>query len=183
MGLSLIKAHPEGIPLTSGSSEKAQQAINGADILIDCTTSDSAFEWLNNYAVKNNKILISVFFDFYAKHLTLCISGKETPCGKIYQELFCLAKNNELPVSSEEYFYEPDKEEEIIEGAGCWHPTFPALYNHIQILAAAAVDLINEHLEQGGGRGLVAIVKRNRFEAGNTCPFPLVTIIWAKDYL
>lgn len=179
--LSIINGYMQSVPLTSKTPEKIHQAVKKTDILIDCTTSEFAFEWLNNYAVEQNKILISTFFDFYAKHLTLCISGKENSCEVIYRELLRLINNNELPVSPEEYFYKPTKAEEVIEGAGCWHATFPALNNHIQMLAASAVDLINAHFQQGGGKGLAVVIKRNLINEATTSVLPLITL-WKKEY-
>lgn len=179
--LSIINGYKQCIPLTSKTPENVHQAVNSADVLIDCTTSESAFEWLNNYAVEQNKILISTFFDFYAKHLTLCISGKENSCAVIYRELLRLVNNNELPVSPEEYFYKPTKAEEVIEGAGCWHATFPALNNHIQMLAVSAVDLINAHFEGGEGKGLAAVIIRKPLYEAEISALPLITL-WKREY-
>ena len=100
-----------------------------------------------------------MFFDFYAEILTLIISGLEQNCLEIYNNLMVHIKNNKTNLDPKKYFYIPQKEEQIIEGIGCWHPTFPALNIHINLLANSALDIINSHLKKSNG--LAAIIKRN----------------------
>ena len=62
--LSKIKGYSDSVPLDSRSDEAIRQAIMDAEIFIDCTTSEAAFQWLDQYAVENGKRLISLFFNF-----------------------------------------------------------------------------------------------------------------------
>jgi len=180
--LSSITGYPFEIPLSSSSLQYAKDAISKADLFIDCTTSESAFEWLDHFAATENKRLVSMFFNFHAELLTLCISGSETSCGEVFQDLLACVKNDQLPIASTEYLYQPTKEEQIMEGTGCWHPTFPALNAHIQMLAATAVDIINAHIEQGERKGLAVLIRRNTLSGGKIQPGPLVEVIWTKQY-
>lgn len=181
--LSNITGYKAEIPANSSSSQDVIDAVSEADLLVDCTTSESAFDWLNQYAIKNNKRMISLFFNFHADLLTLCISASVKSCGEIFQDLISCAKKEQLSLSSQEYFYQPTKEEQIIEGAGCWHPTFPALNSHINILVATALDIINSHIEQGEGKGLAIILRRNSFDVKEVKTGPIVKIEWIKQYL
>ena len=180
--LSAIKGYPIGVPLNSRLDKEAHQVFADADVFIDCTTSDTAFDWLNEYAVENNKRLISLFFNLRAELLTICISGDSVPCGDISSDLNRSVQQNQTPIDPDVYFHEPSEEEEIMEGAGCWHPTFPAQYTHVQILAAHAVDIISHSISFKSKRGLAAIVERQSVLQNGVQPGPLVKVVWTKEY-
>ncbi|MFX0200558.1 MAG: ThiF family adenylyltransferase [Candidatus Hodarchaeota archaeon] len=180
--LSNISAYPVRIPLISSSQKEAHRAIHSADLIIDCTTSESAFDWLDHYSISEKKRMVSLFFDFHAELLTMFVSGSVSSCGEIFRDILFLSSKGRLPISSEKYFYQPTEEEQIIEGAGCWHPTFPALNGHIQILAAIAVDIINANIESGGKKGLAAIIRRNSIRDQEIHPGALVETVWTKKY-
>ena len=180
--LSKIQGYPVGIPLNSCSDEAICQALADAHVFVDCTTSDTAFDWLNQYAVENNKRLISLFFNFHAELLTICISGDSTSCGDIFADLNHSIQQNQTPLDPKIYFFQPSKEEQIIEGAGCWHPSFPALNAHVQILSAHAVDILGHYIDSKEKIGLAAIVKRQSVTQNGVQPGSLVEVVWKKEY-
>ncbi|RKU26842.1 hypothetical protein C6497_12410 [Candidatus Poribacteria bacterium] len=181
--LSRIIGYSARVPLDSQSDQALRQAIMDADILIDCTTSEAAFQWLNQYAVENGKRLISLFFNFHAELLTLCISGESISCRHIFKDLYYAVQQKYTPIDPEVYFYHPSKDEQIIEGAGCWHPSFPALNAHVQILAAHAVDIISHSIATKQETGIAAILKRkNLITQNGNQPAVCVKKVWGKDY-
>ncbi len=181
--LSKITGYPDRVPLDSRSDQTLHQAIMDAEIFVDCTTSETAFRWLNQYAVENGKRLISLFFNFHAELLTLCMSGKSRSCREIFKDLNCAVRQKYTPLDPGVYFYHPSKDEQIIEGAGCWHPSFPALNAHVQILAAHAVDIISHSIATKQETGSAVIVKRKNFIAQNgDQPGVLVEKVWGKEY-
>ena len=180
--LSKIQGYPVGVPLNSRSDKAFHQALEDAHVFVDCTTSDTAFDWLNQYAVENNKCLISLFFNFHAELLTICISSDSTSCGDIFADLNYSIQQNQTPLDPKIYFFQPSKEEQIIEGAGCWHPSFPALNAHVQILSAHAVDILSHYLDSKEKIGLAAIVKRQPVTQNGVQQGPLVEVVWAKKY-
>ena len=181
--LSTIEGHAVGIPLDSRSDETIRHVLADADVFVDCTTSEAAFDWLNEYYVENGKRLISLFFNLHAELLTICISGESTSCREIFDDLRDSVKKKQTPLDPSVYFHEPSKEEEIIEGAGCWHPTFPVLNAHVQILAAHAVDVIIHFIESKQKIGLAAIIKRQTVTQNGVQPGPLVEVVWGKRIL
>ncbi|MEQ8222994.1 MAG: ThiF family adenylyltransferase, partial [Candidatus Eremiobacterota bacterium] len=173
-----INAYPNKIPINLKKWNNIKEIMEKLDIIIDCTTSDEAFEWLNNYAITKNKKMISIFFSFHAELLTLIISGSNISCSFIYNDLRnCIKKEN--PTFAKKYFYQPTKEEQIIEGAGCCFPSFPALNSHIYMLASTTVSIINSYINYK--EGLALIIQRNSF---NTKIYPnsLIETIWMKKY-
>ena len=82
--LSSIKGYSDRVPLDSRSGKAIRQVLTDAEVFIDCTTSEAAFQWLNQYAVENGKRVLSLFFNFHAELLPLCISGKYRPRLKIF---------------------------------------------------------------------------------------------------
>ena len=181
--VSNIKGYSASVPLDSRSDQAIYQSIMDAEILIDCTTSEAAFQWLNQFAVENGKRLISLFFNFHAELLTLCISGESISCRDVFKKLCRSVEQNQTPLDSDVYFYHPSKDEQIIEGAGCWHPSFPALNAHVQILAAHAADIISHSIATNQETGIAAILKRNNFITQNgDQPTVCVEKIWGKEY-
>lgn len=181
--LSKIKGYFDSVPLDSQSDQALRQAIMDSEIFIDCTTSESAFQWLDQYAVEHGKRLISVFFNFHAELLTLCISGESMSCRNIFKDLNYAVEQKYIPIAPEVYFYHPSKDEQIIEGAGCWHPSFPALNAHVQILAAHAVDIISHSIATKQKTGIAAILKRKNFITQNgDQPAVCVEKVWGKEY-
>jgi molybdopterin/thiamine biosynthesis adenylyltransferase len=175
--LSKMTAHSIKIPFNKDKYCSSQEAFENADIFIDCTTDESAFQWLSQYASCNYKRMISLFFNFHANILTMCSSGNITTCSEVFQDLKKDIGEGNTPISQETYFYQPTKEEQIIEGAGCWHPTFPAQNNHIIMLAATAIDIMHSRLE-GNSDGLAALIKRSSFPERRS----IIEIVWLKDY-
>ncbi|HYN44418.1 MAG TPA: ThiF family adenylyltransferase [Candidatus Limnocylindrales bacterium] len=185
--LSEIKGYPIKLPMCASESEEVSDRISKVDLLIDCSANESAFEWLDKYSRKNDKKLISVFINFRAEILTLLISGDETGCKEIGNDLYVNIKKGNLPISWNVYYIQPSKEEQIIEGSGCWHPTFPALNIHIQMLAAAAVEIINDHVPKNFDKGLAVLIRRksipdNMGQGILQQEKPLIEILWAKQY-
>ena len=181
--LSKIKGYSEKVPLDSRSDQALHQAIMDTEIFVDCTTSEAAFQWLNQCTVENGKRLISLFFNFHAELLTLCISGDSTSCRDVFEDLCHSVKQKQTPLDPDVYFYHPSIDEQIIEGAGCWHPSFPALNAHVQILAAHAVDIISHSIATNQETGIAAILKRNNFITQNgDQPTVCVEKIWGKEY-
>jgi len=177
--LSKIKGYTDSVPLHSRSDKAIYQALTDAEVFVDCTTSEAAFQWLNQYAVENGKRLISLFFNFHAELLTLCISGESMSCRHIFKDIKYAVQQKYTPIDPGVYFYHPSKDEQIIEGAGCWHPSFPARNAHVQILAAHAVDIISHSIATKQETGIAAIVKRTNFIEQQGI---LVEKVWGKEY-
>lgn len=154
-----IQAFYSSIPLNSKFTNE-KEAIKKSDLLLECTTDDFAFEWLNKFVSTKNKRLISMFFNFHTDILTLLVSGTNISCIDIFNYLKMAVKNGDTKIDSNEYFNYPSKYEQIIEGIGCWHATFPGLYMHINLLVSAALDIINDHVDNE--KGLAVIIKRNK---------------------
>ena len=180
--LSTIKGHDVRIPLNSRSDETLHQVLANADVFVDCTANETAFDWLNKTAIESGKRLISLSFNLRAELLTICMSGDSMSCRDVFLDLKCSVEQNRTRIDPGVYFYELSEEEEIMEGAGCWHSTFPAQNTHIQILAAHAVDIINRSISSKSKRGLAAIVERQSVLQGGVHLRPLVKIAWTKEY-
>ena len=180
--LSKIRGFPVRVPLNSDSDETNHQVLADSHLFVDCTASESAFDWLDEYAIEKHKRLISLFFNFHAEWLTICISGNSTSCGDIFADLKRSIQQNQTPLDPNVYFYQPSKEEQIIEGAGCWHPTFPARNAHIQILAAHAVEILSHVIDSNEKNGFATIVERRSVTHNDFQPGSLVELVWAKTY-
>lgn len=180
--LSSISGHFVEIPLTSSWPEAAQEAVATADLLIDCMADQVAFEWLDGFAAARSKRLVSMFLSFRAEFLTLCVSGSETSCGAVLKDLLSRVRSGQLPVEPADYDSQPTEGEEIIEGAGCWQPTFPALNAHIWMLTAAAVESLDAHVQRDDGSGFALLLRRNAFTKNVLQRSGVVEVVWSGDY-
>ena len=105
-------------------------------------------------------------------------------CRDIFKDLNYAVEQKYTPIDPKgAYFYHPSKDEQIIEGAGCWHPSFPALNAHVQILAAHAVDIISHSIATKQETGIATIVKRrDLITQKSDQPSVLVEKVWRKEY-
>lgn len=162
-----INAYRTDIPnFNSADGKAALTAINECDVLVDCTANESVFQWLSKHAASHNKRFIHMFISFEARFLTLIFSGNAVPASLVMKSFASQSTAGTLPDISQgdlqEYLRDPTKEELVIPGAGCWHPTFPARWNHIQAMVGAALDMIEQRISVGEtSSGYVAILKRH----------------------
>jgi len=129
----------------------ALSALREAEVIIDCSANESAFEWLSQFGRRHGKRLAHIFISFDALFLTLAVSGRHTSCAKTLRAFYEKLRGGGLGMGAEElreYLREPSKEELVIPGAGCWHATFPARLNHIQTLTAIAFDVLEDILKR-----------------------------------
>lgn len=155
--------------------------LESSDLIIDCTTDQGAFLWLNILARGSMTRLASLFFDFNATVLTLCISGKNASCHNVAKRLYVDIKKKMTPIEWDYYSRVPAKEEQVMPGAGCWHPTFPAVNSHIWMLVASAVDVLQEILSQPlTCDGTAVLIQRK--DASSSQTGPLVEVIWRERY-
>ncbi|OGU59806.1 MAG: hypothetical protein A2X64_05725 [Ignavibacteria bacterium GWF2_33_9] len=133
-----IKTHIENIPT---QDESFLTDLINSDLVIDCTSDRDGLIWLSNFCKQNNKILCSLSFNSKASYFTAAISSPVTYCNVVKHKIWNKVKNNETPFNSEDYLEKINKQL-LIQNAGCYHPTFPALYNNIQSLVSIFVGLL-----------------------------------------
>jgi hypothetical protein len=169
-------------PLTDGPSKAAGEGLADSELLIDCTANEAAFVWLSRLACESQKRLASFFISFNARFLTFCISGKHTSCKKVARRLFRDIQDEQTPVPPGEYFRVLGKEEQIIPGAGCWHPTFPARIDHVWMMTSAAIDLLDRLLmDPIVPEGTAAVFKRNDVVPGSPTR-NIIELVWLRRY-
>jgi hypothetical protein len=153
----------------SADGPTALAAINECDVLIDCTANESVFQWLSQHAASLGKCFIHMFISFDAKFLTLIASGRDISASLAMKSFSKQSATRTLPDISgsdlDEYLLNPTNDQLVIPGAGCWHPTFPARWNHILMLVGAALDMIEKRMSvDETSSGYVAILKRNELD-------------------
>jgi hypothetical protein len=161
--LSNVRGFTAGLPLSPDKDHRPQdslEAITAADLLIDCTTDDGAFFWLNNVA-KQSKARVATLF---------------VPCWKVCDQLYQDVQARHTPVLPEHYDPQPTENELLVPGAGCWHPTFPGRITHMWMLASAATEVLLAILEEPfTTEGTGVLLRRN-------CAGPLIETVWRKRY-
>ena len=155
------------------------RSLEQSDVIIDCTTDHNAFLWLSSYARKNGKRLASLFVNPYATLLTLVLSGRQTPGNKVFRRLVGDIEAGLATIDPAIYFAELSPQDQVMPGAGCWHPTFPAAWPHIGMLVFATLGHLARWIEEPPGCDGSGILIR-RHEAGDVGP--VVETLFKKAY-
>ena len=181
--LAEIVGHSVRMPPASETEQcrHALAALRECDLLIDCTASEGTGLWLSEMAQNDCKRMATMFVDFNAEHLTLCVSGRNTACSKVERKLYEQIHANETPVDADRYFREPTKDELCLPNVGCWHPTFPAKLVDIQPLVTLAVKMLDDILARPlRCDGDARILRRNEGAAASTKG--VIEVAWQGEY-
>lgn len=135
--LSMISPHINAEPYQCNfpsTKKDVESQLFEADMVIDCTASDDVLRYLFLGRWLLPKIFVSVFVGFKAERLFLFVSDGFT----FPLEVF----NRET-----EAFVQKEREKvimhgELLQGAGCWSPLFPARYDNITIAASVASKML-----------------------------------------
>ena len=176
--ISAVRGYVCKIPRGLSGKPEAWRALESADVIIDCSTDNSAFEWLSKFAKKRKQKVVSAFINPHATMITLLFSGKHTACAVVQKQLMAdIAKGN-TPLDSDKYFETNDTSDLIVPGTGCWHATFPATRVDLQLVSAAAAKHISGWCKDNyASRGAGLILQRNEVDSSS-----LVDTIWQGRY-
>jgi hypothetical protein len=172
-------------PLPRRRDRLAWDLLERADVLIDCTTSKSAFLWASRLGRERGKLVIHMFVNAGADMLTMCVAGQHISCEAVASKLFHDIATGAAGFTFNEY----QGEERLVEpGAGCWQSTFPARGSAIAALAASAIPIVEEVIRRGRtSRGAAFVLRRKKVDAGaanliDAIPSGLVDVAWKKSY-
>ncbi len=180
--LSTIKGYRVHLPLANSSitaNSEASVALLGSEVIFDCALSDGGFQWMSKLAHAHGIRLVAMFFNLRARMLTICVSGKRAPCFEVLCRLRESIDKNMMPLTLAEYDPVPTQADKILPETGCWHATFPAVNNHIWMLAAAAMEAVIPILTGlAADGGYAVILRRQEFVSGKGIGNSLVEVLW-----
>jgi len=174
--LAEVRGFGVSAPLPFGD-EAALNTLERSDLIIECTASKTAFEWLDQYVQDRKKRLASMFISFKAEFFTLCISSSATSCGQAWNRLREDANSGEF-TDAELYSRMPTKDEYVFDGIGCWHPTYPGNNVHIQVLVASGLNMLQTMLRRDVACGV--IIRRKAQDVEGICN--LVECVWYREF-
>jgi hypothetical protein len=174
------------LPDRSRKGERdARQAFDAAQAHIDCTGSESVFQWISRAGRERDKLVLHVFLGAHARFFTICASGRHVSCAMVAKSLFADIYNGRAPFSWDKY--DPGTEE-VLPGAGCWQGTFPAKGPDIAALVACAMPIV-EHLllRKWPSRGFAVVLRRRDITTLangeiDLSAGPLVDVVWKETY-
>ncbi len=172
---------PFRVPFGDGSKllTLAKEAVDAADVLIDCTTNQSAFRWASRLGRDQSKLVLHLFVNAHARMLTICASGRHASCARVADQLFADVAAANCPFEREEY---DPADPQIEPGAGCWDATFPARDHDMASLVAAGVPIVERLLSGKRASKGLAVVLRRRELPTEVLPQPLVEIALSRNY-
>lgn len=137
-----IKSYNQKFPLIE--TEDCWSDFLSCDLLIDCSASESVFGWLSDIASKNNKRVIKIYITYESKYLCMFGNGKDNSLVGVHNKIMSLSQNKEYSIPKD--FFKPPTRM-LLEGAGCWHPTFPARLDRIVSLVSYAVQRLDSRIQ------------------------------------
>ena len=177
--LASIMGYPARAPLLTAHTE-AQEALETADLLLDCTADEVAFEWLSEQALRRGKMMCSMFLNSSGYLLTIVSSGRQVPCHSAFRQAMTVVQEDRAPISFEEYRDDP-ADAELVRDIGCWHPTFPAQGLHIGIMCAVALDVLCGTVQLEQDKGSVTVLRRRDPPSPTTVSAsPMVEVAWQE---
>lgn len=118
-------------PTTAVHREKLQ----GCEVVIDCTADDSVLRELGRFPWESTSRFASLSLGFGAKRLFCFVAaGTRFPSGAYRKTIQPWLEREQREAGGVEL---------VREGAGCWHPVFPARADDIWLLAAASVKYLD----------------------------------------
>lgn len=137
---------------------KQDKAIDfSPDIILDCTGSDKVLLHLEKYTWNEEKLYISVSIGMQAKRLFIFLAKSKTFPYQIFGK------------AMQEWLEKEKVEMENVElprdGVGCWHPTFPARFDDICLVASAATKYIERKIDLPVGKSLLTVFEQNNQDA------------------
>jgi molybdopterin/thiamine biosynthesis adenylyltransferase len=108
-----------------------RQKVQRCGVVLDCTGDDAVLRQLELFLWEGEKLFVSISLGFRAGRLFCFVAaGNSFPNEEYRGEI-------EPWIAHEASLY--DESELPREGAGCWHPVFPARIDDVWLMAAAAV--------------------------------------------
>lgn len=183
--LSDIRGYAVRLPMMRKSVSGEDPSFDdlfASDVILDCGMSEEGFQWLSREAKKRGIRLAAMFFNLHAKMLTLCVSGKRVSCYKVLCRLTRDISLGKTSFSYAEYNPEMTHSDKILPESGCWHATFPAVNNHVWMLASAGIEVASRILQElMGDQGRAVIVRRHPLVL-DALPSVLTETVWSKLY-
>lgn len=125
-----------GIMASVPSKDKAlKNAIDKADLVIDCSADDVVMSELSLLGLKQNVKIISCSTGLHADKLFFYADTAKSFSDTAFNTWF-------QPYREQEHLLV--QKEELPRGVGCWNPVTPAKFSNIVGLASVSVDLIEQ---------------------------------------
>lgn len=119
--------------------ESVEKLLEEYEVVIDCTASDEALAALALGWWSIPKLFLSLSLGYRAKRLFAYVSDDHRfPLDDFHSRISPWLDKEADEVNGEE---------EVLEGAGCWSPLFPAAYSDVLLAAIAGARLLEVHTE------------------------------------
>ena len=113
--------------------------LASSDLIIDCTGSDEALNWLAQIEFSNPTGFASISLGMFGKRAFIFLSsGVKFPLDRFQEAVgpWIIKEREENSGTKLPW-----------EGIGCWHPLFPARVDDVWMMASAAIKTIEANLE------------------------------------
>lgn len=141
------------------SSENALKILDDSDIVIDCTGDDEVCRILESKWFSMPKMWVCACIGYKASYIYIYTSrGHCFPADEYFSAITPWLEKNNSKV-------DPD----IVEGAGCWHPLFPARQDDVLLASALCTKILSEAALDIKQTGLRIFEQQESTVAYNLC--------------
>jgi hypothetical protein len=116
------------------ASAEDRERVTRCGVVLDCTGDDAVLRQLERFPWEDEKLFVSASLGFAARRLFCFVAvGPSFPTEEYREKVRPWLREEAL-------LY--DEDELPREGAGCWHPVFPARIDDVWMMATAAVKVL-----------------------------------------
>ncbi len=148
-----VKSYNKKLPLQE--MDDCWNDFLSCDLLIDCSASEAVFGWLSDITSKNNKRVVKIYITYGSKYLCMFGNNGNVSLVDIHNKIMSLSQNQKSNIPKE-FFEWPS--EMMLEGPGCWHPTFPARLDKILSLISYCIQRLDIKMQEEGDKAWAVIV-------------------------
>jgi hypothetical protein len=128
-----VVVHRGNLP---AESSEVSSLLDAYDVVLDCTAENEVLQQIGELWWPIPKHFVSVSLGFKAQRLfAFGCSTNQFPAKQFFRTMEPWLQQEALSWQSHG---------EVLEGAGCWSPLFPARYDDVCMAAATSVKLIEE---------------------------------------
>lgn len=139
-----VSGHEIHVPPDTKDLDTLCKIASEADTWIDATANPHATLWLADLSKKLGKRYFAVSIGWAAGHIAILDSGSPPDMMAAIRDRETQRRSTEPQIK--EYFLPPEAHDEIREGVGCWHTTFPAKEWEIALCSSIAFGVIEHRI-------------------------------------
>lgn len=141
------------------------EEILKSDYVIDCTASEKVLLWEDQLIKEHDCNVIKLYLTYGADYLCMFGHAPGNSLSSVNEKILAMKGKSKIP---DDFF--DLHEDTFFEGAGCYHPTFPARIDRIMPLLGLALQRLATRFNDANLESDWALIIGYRKSKDDTCP-------------